>query len=87
VARSESDNVARICAVDILCRRLRTKSAITAAICTANLLRYGVQMKPAKPTETGHLVDRRVPSNHDFAIAGEVTLTETASGGRIWFTQ
>jgi hypothetical protein len=44
-------------------------------------------MKPAKPTETGHLVDRRVPSNHDFAIAGEVTLTETASGGRIWFTQ
>ena len=42
-----------------------------------SLLRYGVPVKldPAKPTETVHLIDWRVPANNDFAIAEEVTLT------------
>ena len=42
-----------------------------------SLLRYGLPVKldPAKPTETVHLIDWRVPANNDFAIAEEVTLT------------
>jgi type I restriction enzyme R subunit len=49
-----------------------------------NLLRYGVPVKieAGKVTETVHLINWQQPVKNDFAIAEEVTLRGTASGGR-----
>jgi type I restriction enzyme R subunit len=49
-----------------------------------NLLRYGVPVKieAGKVTETVHLINWQQPMKNDFALAEEVTLRGTASGGR-----
>jgi type I restriction enzyme R subunit len=47
------------------------------------LLRYGVPVKieADKATETVHLINWQEPEKNDFAIAEEVTLAATVSGG------
>jgi type I restriction enzyme R subunit len=49
-----------------------------------NLLRYGVPVKieAGKVTETVHLINWQQPVKNEFALAEEVTLRGTASGGR-----
>jgi type I restriction enzyme, R subunit len=48
-----------------------------------NLMRYGVPVKTeaGEVTETVHLINWKEPEKNDFAIAEEVTLAETGSGG------
>ena len=48
-----------------------------------SLLRYGVPVKieAGKVTETVHLINWHEPEKNDFAIAEEVTLKGTMSGG------
>jgi type I restriction enzyme, R subunit len=52
-----------------------------------SLLRYGVPVKieAGKVTETVHLIDWCEPEQNDFALAEEVTLKVTTSGGLILF--